>query len=155
MDSFIQGGRSGRSGATQRRTTRSVLNMRRWIIRLLMHMLVLLKCPPSLNPSWIFITQEPEADWTLVPVVPISTTGTRTCSPGSELVSVARCFCTLVNLSFLQESLRKITHTLALKNEEISNLVCTLKQNLENLEVEKHTSQQDNHCRSIITVMTL
>lgn len=36
---------------------------------------------------------------------------------------------------FLQESLRKITHTLALKNEEISNFVCTLKQSLENLEV--------------------
>lgn len=37
---------------------------------------------------------------------------------------------------FLQESLRKITHTLALKNEEISNFVCTLKQSLENLEVQ-------------------
>lgn len=36
----------------------------------------------------------------------------------------------------LQESLRKITHTLALKNEEISNFVCTLKQSLENLEVQ-------------------
>lgn len=37
---------------------------------------------------------------------------------------------------FLQESLCKITHTLALKNEEISNFVCTLKQSLENLEVQ-------------------
>lgn len=37
---------------------------------------------------------------------------------------------------FLQESLRKITHMLALKNEEISNFVCTLKQSLENLEVQ-------------------
>lgn len=36
---------------------------------------------------------------------------------------------------FLQESLRKITHTLALKNEEISNFVSTLKQSLDNLEV--------------------
>lgn len=38
---------------------------------------------------------------------------------------------------FFQESLRKITHTLALKNEEISNFVCTLKQSLENLEVRR------------------
>lgn len=37
---------------------------------------------------------------------------------------------------FLQESLRKITHTLALKNEEIANFVCMLKQSLENLEVQ-------------------
>ena len=40
---------------------------------------------------------------------------------------------------FLQESLRKITHTLALKNEEISNFVCTLKQSLDNLEVQTRT----------------
>lgn len=38
-----------------------------------------------------------------------------------------------------QESLRKITHTLALKNEEISNFVCTLKQSLDNLEVQTQT----------------
>lgn len=42
-------------------------------------------------------------------------------------------------VSFLQESLRKITHTLAMKNEEISNFICTLKQSLDNLEVPKHT----------------
>lgn len=40
-----------------------------------------------------------------------------------------------VSLLSAQESLRKITHTLALKNEEISNFVSTLKQNLDNLEV--------------------
>lgn len=34
-----------------------------------------------------------------------------------------------------QESLRKIITTLALKNEEIQNFICCLKQNLENLEV--------------------
>lgn len=34
-----------------------------------------------------------------------------------------------------QESLRKITNTLTLKNEEISNFVSTLKQSLDNLEV--------------------
>lgn len=40
-----------------------------------------------------------------------------------------------MSLLSAQESLRKITHTLALKNEEISNFVSTLKQNLDNLEV--------------------
>lgn len=40
-----------------------------------------------------------------------------------------------MSLVSTQESLRKITHTLALKNEEISNFVSTLKQNLDNLEV--------------------
>lgn len=35
-----------------------------------------------------------------------------------------------------QESLLKITHTLTMKNEEISNFVCTLKQSLDNLEVK-------------------
>ncbi len=34
-----------------------------------------------------------------------------------------------------QESLRKIITTLALKNEEIQNFICCLKQSLENLEV--------------------
>ncbi|CAG04846.1 unnamed protein product, partial [Tetraodon nigroviridis] len=41
------------------------------------------------------------------------------------------------------ESLRKITHTLALKNEEISNFVCTLKQSLENLEANANRVQED------------
>lgn len=40
-----------------------------------------------------------------------------------------------MSLLSAQESLRKITHTLALKNEEISNFVSTLKQSLDNLEV--------------------
>lgn len=34
-----------------------------------------------------------------------------------------------------QESLHKIVNTLALKNEEIQNFICCLKQNLQNLEV--------------------
>ncbi|KAI4828420.1 hypothetical protein KUCAC02_022516 [Chaenocephalus aceratus] len=42
-----------------------------------------------------------------------------------------------------KESLRKITHTLAMKNEEISNFVCTLKQNLENLEGNTNRVQED------------
>uniref|UniRef100_H3D6M3 Fibronectin type III and SPRY domain containing 1 n=1 Tax=Tetraodon nigroviridis TaxID=99883 RepID=H3D6M3_TETNG len=42
-----------------------------------------------------------------------------------------------------KESLRKITHTLALKNEEISNFVCTLKQSLENLEANANRVQED------------
>uniref|UniRef100_A0A3Q2ZWN5 Fibronectin type III and SPRY domain containing 1 n=1 Tax=Kryptolebias marmoratus TaxID=37003 RepID=A0A3Q2ZWN5_KRYMA len=42
-----------------------------------------------------------------------------------------------------QESLRKITHTLAVKNEEISNFVCTLKQSLENLEANSNRVQED------------
>lgn len=37
--------------------------------------------------------------------------------------------------ALFQESLRKIITTLALKNEEIQNFICCLKQNLENLEV--------------------
>lgn len=47
---------------------------------------------------------------------------------------------------FLQESLRKISHTLALKNEEISNFVCTLKQSLENLEVQPSGLNMDAWC---------
>lgn len=43
---------------------------------------------------------------------------------------------------FVQESLRKITHTLALKNEEISNFISTLKQSLDNLEVIGDTEIQ-------------
>ncbi|XP_051757980.1 fibronectin type III and SPRY domain-containing protein 1 isoform X3 [Ctenopharyngodon idella] len=39
-----------------------------------------------------------------------------------------------------KESLRKIITTLALKNEEIQNFVCCLKQNLENLEVNNTTN---------------
>lgn len=46
-------------------------------------------------------------------------------------------------LCSLQESLRKITHTLTLKNEEISNFVCTLKQSLENLEVQPFGCDMD------------
>lgn len=42
-----------------------------------------------------------------------------------------------------KESLRKITHTLAVKNEEISNFVCSLKQNLENLEANSNRVQED------------
>ncbi|XP_072294341.1 fibronectin type III and SPRY domain-containing protein 1 [Eucyclogobius newberryi] len=42
-----------------------------------------------------------------------------------------------------KESLRKITHTLAVKNEEISNFVCSLKQNLENLEANSKRVQED------------
>lgn len=42
-----------------------------------------------------------------------------------------------------KESLRKITHTLALKNEEISNFVSTLKQNLDNLEANSNRVQED------------
>lgn len=54
-----------------------------------------------------------------------------------QAVLVNVCFFKDALLSvFLQDSLRKITHTLALKNEEISNFVCTLKQSLENLEVQ-------------------
>lgn len=37
--------------------------------------------------------------------------------------------------ALLQESLKKIITTLALKNEEIQNFICCLKQSLENLEV--------------------
>lgn len=41
------------------------------------------------------------------------------------------------NVTYLfQESLRKIITTLALKNEEIQNFICCLKQNLQNLEVK-------------------
>ncbi|KAJ0032289.1 hypothetical protein NQD34_002370 [Periophthalmus magnuspinnatus] len=42
-----------------------------------------------------------------------------------------------------KESLRKITQTLAVKNEEISNFVCSLKQNLENLEENSNRVQED------------
>ncbi|XP_047231365.1 fibronectin type III and SPRY domain-containing protein 1 [Girardinichthys multiradiatus] len=42
-----------------------------------------------------------------------------------------------------KESLRKITHTLAVKNEEISNFICTLKQSLENLEANSNQVQDD------------
>uniref|UniRef100_H2VC56 Fibronectin type III and SPRY domain containing 1 n=1 Tax=Takifugu rubripes TaxID=31033 RepID=H2VC56_TAKRU len=42
-----------------------------------------------------------------------------------------------------KESLRKITHTLALKNEEISNFVCALKQSLENLEANANRVQEE------------
>ncbi|PWA20991.1 hypothetical protein CCH79_00007345 [Gambusia affinis] len=42
-----------------------------------------------------------------------------------------------------EESLRKITHTLAVKNEEISNFICTLKQSLENLEANSNRVQDD------------
>uniref|UniRef100_A0A673A5I1 Fibronectin type III and SPRY domain containing 1 n=1 Tax=Sphaeramia orbicularis TaxID=375764 RepID=A0A673A5I1_9TELE len=41
------------------------------------------------------------------------------------------------------DSLRKITHTLAVKNEEISNFICTLKQNLDNLEANSNRVQDD------------
>lgn len=47
--------------------------------------------------------------------------------------------------SFLQESLRKITHTLATKNEEISNFVCSLKQSLDNLEVMTYEWWMNEH----------
>ncbi|CAL1592845.1 unnamed protein product [Knipowitschia caucasica] len=42
-----------------------------------------------------------------------------------------------------KESLRKITHTLAVKNEELSNFACSLKQNLENLEANSNRVQED------------
>ncbi|XP_069041978.1 fibronectin type III and SPRY domain-containing protein 1 [Lepisosteus oculatus] len=42
-----------------------------------------------------------------------------------------------------QEALRKITTTLALKNEEIQNFVCTVKQTLQNLEGNATRVQQD------------
>uniref|UniRef100_A0A3P8VFT5 Fibronectin type III and SPRY domain containing 1 n=1 Tax=Cynoglossus semilaevis TaxID=244447 RepID=A0A3P8VFT5_CYNSE len=42
-----------------------------------------------------------------------------------------------------QESLLKITHTLTMKNEEISNFVCTLKQSLDNLEANSTRVQED------------
>uniref|UniRef100_A0A8C7Z0S9 Fibronectin type III and SPRY domain-containing protein 1 n=1 Tax=Oryzias sinensis TaxID=183150 RepID=A0A8C7Z0S9_9TELE len=42
-----------------------------------------------------------------------------------------------------QESLRKITHTLAVKNEEISNFICSLKQSLDNLETNSNRVQED------------
>lgn len=40
-----------------------------------------------------------------------------------------------------QETLRKISTTLALKNEEIQNFICCLKQSLENLEVKRCGTQ--------------
>ncbi|TNN30537.1 Fibronectin type III and SPRY domain-containing protein 1 [Liparis tanakae] len=45
--------------------------------------------------------------------------------------------------SGVEESLRKITHTLAMKNEEISNFVCTVKQSLSNLETNTNKVQED------------
>ncbi|XP_077464138.1 fibronectin type III and SPRY domain-containing protein 1 [Stigmatopora argus] len=42
-----------------------------------------------------------------------------------------------------KESLRKITHTLATKNEEISNFVCTLKQSLDNLDANSNRVLED------------
>ncbi|KAK2835757.1 hypothetical protein Q5P01_016241 [Channa striata] len=42
-----------------------------------------------------------------------------------------------------KESLRKITHTLAMKNEEISNFICTIKQSLDNLEANSNRVQED------------
>ncbi|XP_030640775.1 fibronectin type III and SPRY domain-containing protein 1 [Chanos chanos] len=42
-----------------------------------------------------------------------------------------------------KESLRKITTTLALKNEEIQNFICTLKQSLLNLEANSTRVQED------------
>ncbi|XP_016084887.1 fibronectin type III and SPRY domain-containing protein 1-like [Sinocyclocheilus grahami] len=42
-----------------------------------------------------------------------------------------------------KESLRKIITTLALKNEEIQNFICCLKQSLENLEVNSNRVQED------------
>ncbi|KAM7388479.1 hypothetical protein PAMP_024650 [Pampus punctatissimus] len=44
---------------------------------------------------------------------------------------------------FMRESLRKITHTLATKNEEISNFICSLKQSLDNLEANSSRVQED------------
>ncbi|KAI3368929.1 hypothetical protein L3Q82_025894, partial [Scortum barcoo] len=52
--------------------------------------------------------------------------------------SIRKCF-----VVFFQESLRKITHTLAMKNEEISNFVCSLKQSLDNLEANSSRVQED------------
>ncbi|XP_067086265.1 fibronectin type III and SPRY domain-containing protein 1 [Osmerus mordax] len=46
-------------------------------------------------------------------------------------------------MSEQKESLRKITTTLALKNEEIQNFVCCLKQSLENLEMNSNRVQED------------
>lgn len=48
--------------------------------------------------------------------------------------------CRLALFSSRQESLRKIITTLALKNEEIQNFICSLKQSLQNLEVQSRTS---------------
>uniref|UniRef100_A0A3Q3N5E5 Fibronectin type III and SPRY domain-containing protein 1 n=1 Tax=Mastacembelus armatus TaxID=205130 RepID=A0A3Q3N5E5_9TELE len=42
-----------------------------------------------------------------------------------------------------KESLRKITNTLAMKNEEISNFICTLKQSLDNLEANSSRVQDE------------
>ncbi|XP_061593765.1 fibronectin type III and SPRY domain-containing protein 1 [Cololabis saira] len=42
-----------------------------------------------------------------------------------------------------KDSLRKITHTLAVKNDEISNFICTLKQSLDNLEANSSRVQED------------
>lgn len=54
---------------------------------------------------------------------------------------------------FVQESLHKITHTLALKNEEISNFISTLKQSLDNLEVIGDTVIQHPAGLSVIVWM--
>lgn len=45
-----------------------------------------------------------------------------------------------------QESLQKIVNTLALKNEEIQNFICCLKQNLQNLEVRCAERGIDPEC---------
>lgn len=42
-----------------------------------------------------------------------------------------------------KESLRKITTTLTLKNEEITNFICSLKQSLDNLEANSTRVQGD------------
>ncbi|KAM6962771.1 fibronectin type III and SPRY domain-containing protein 1 isoform 1-T1 [Aplochiton taeniatus] len=42
-----------------------------------------------------------------------------------------------------KESLRKITTTLALKNEEIQNFICSIKQSLDNLETNSNRVQED------------
>ncbi|XP_048832014.1 fibronectin type III and SPRY domain-containing protein 1 [Brienomyrus brachyistius] len=42
-----------------------------------------------------------------------------------------------------KESLRKITNTLALKNEEIQNFISSLKQNLENVQMNANRAQDD------------
>lgn len=42
-----------------------------------------------------------------------------------------------------RESLRKIITTLALKNEEIQNFICCLKQSLQNLEANANRVQED------------
>ncbi|KAA8590041.1 hypothetical protein FQN60_013406 [Etheostoma spectabile] len=75
--------------------------------------------------------------------VPINTTA----ADGGEIPAVFAARAAPVHLSGemgdQKESLRKITHTLAMKNEEISNFVCTLKQSLDNLEANSSRVQED------------